>query len=412
MARRPPTVRLKLFADFRQVHLLDDGQSPDLGEAWTVKATEDRIAAAAGGLGLGTEQPDTVAVELAVVASEPDRVPAEHVTEASLELRSGRLVALGCTDYLPDARRISVTPGWYRVRASHSGLQKKEKIVVQLWPAPPADPKVLLRWTPPAAKPVASKPVRGPKNAKQAAQAARRGALDAALPVLSRLADGGDVAASASLAEILAFQGDWVGFVPRAEALLANPSAVRAGNVFTDLARAFRRAARELGRPELIAEAAARVPEDMASRRDATLLKDLVLPSELVSEPTPERRAAFDQAVAQTANSKRFEDRPQERARHVFALASNFQIESEVLRLWDEIGPGLTFDQALTVARWHAFRGRGEQAWSVIEGALPRFWPMDTAQVAPLVLLFDPLLSPLLTPARRAQVLATPRGPE
>ncbi len=150
----------------------------------------------------------------------------------------------------------------------------------------------------------------------------------------------------------------------------------------------------------------------MASRRDATLLKDLVLPSEQIAEPTPERRTAFDQAVAQTANGKRFEDRPQERARHVFALASNFQIESEVLRLWDEIGSGLTFDQALTVARWHAFRGRNEQAWAVIADALPRWWPMDSSQVAPLALLFDPLLSPLLTKERRAQVLATPRGPE
>lgn len=404
------SVRLELFADYHQIHLLDEGASPDLAAAWTVQATEDKLAVADGGIGIGTQDADTVSIAVEIHAAEPATRKADHITEASLEIRSGKLVVLGCTDHLPDAKRVPMAPGWYRVRVEHSGLAKKEKLTAALWPAPQADPRVCQRWAPAAP----SRPPRPSKikNAKQAAQAARRGRLDEAVPVLQQLADGGDKAASASLAEILAFQGKWAEFVVRAEAFFADPTVVCAGNVFTDQTRLFRRAARELGTPEIIDRAAAKVPQKYQPMAQATLLKDMVLPSARITEPTPQERQSYEAAVAGATTGSRFAGHPKELAQHCFALASTFHVEAEVFRLWTEVGDDLQFDQALTVARWHMFRQNQIGAWSIIEHTVSRWWPVDQAQVAPVSLLVDPLLAPLLTTEHCAWVLSQPKGPE
>lgn len=46
----------------------------------------------------------------------------DHVIEASIEVSSGRIAILGCTDYLPDAVRFELPEGFVRVRASRSNL--------------------------------------------------------------------------------------------------------------------------------------------------------------------------------------------------------------------------------------------------------------------------------------------------
>jgi hypothetical protein len=405
------SVRLKLYADYHQIHLLDDGARPDLATAWTVQATEDKLAVAEGGIGIGTQEADTVSIAVEIHAAEPAASKkADHITEGSLEIRSGRLVVLGCTDYLPDAKRIPVPPGWYRVRVRHAELAKKEKLTVALWPSPRADPRVCQRWVvAPPTRPQRSSKI---KNAKQAAQAARRGRIDEAVLVLEQLADGGDKVASASLAEILAFQGKWAEFVVRAEAFFADPSVVYAGNVFSGHTRLFRRAARELGTPEIIDRAAAKVPERYQRMAQATLLKDIVPFSARIAEPTPQERQAFEAAVATARAGRRFAGHPKELAKHCFDLASGFHVESEVHRLWAELGDDLQFDDALIVARWHMFRQGEVEAWSVIEHTISRWWPVDQAQVAPVDLLVDPLLAPLLTPERCTWVLSQPKGPE
>jgi hypothetical protein len=83
-----------------------------------------------------------------------------------------------------------------------------------------------------------------------------------------------------------------------------------------------------------------------------------------------------------------------------------------VLARWDPTNPGLGFDQAVSVARVLCKRGDPEQAWTLLEGYLRHWWPVDYAQVAPVELLYDPLLAPLVTPARGEQILRTPRGQE
>ena len=68
------------------------------------------------------------------------------------------------------------------------------------------------------------------------------------------------------------------------------------------------------------------------------------------------------------------------------------------------------FQSALDEARALVQAGDSERAWAVIEAALPG-WHSDSAtRVAPVILLFDPLLSTLITPRRAQQIARTPRG--
>jgi len=72
--------------------------------------------------------------------------------------------------------------------------------------------------------------------------------------------------------------------------LLAQPTVVLIGNVFTDMTRLVRRAAEELSDPGLVSRAASVVPTSHAAMRDATLLQEVQLPSERVVAAGERRR--------------------------------------------------------------------------------------------------------------------------
>jgi len=402
--------RLKLFADYRQIHVESDPPRGDLADAWTVQATEDRVAAAGDVVAIGTHDAVEVAVEVAILDAAPALDPrAEHVTEAPLAIASNVVVVAGCTDYRPKAKRFPIAPGDHVVRASHRGLAKgKETIRVEIFPrtGPSFDARVLVRFVPPPPK----KPKRTTalRTAKAAAKAAREGRIDEALDALRAMADAGDAAAAASVAEILAFRGEWASMVPYAMQLLAEPDAVYAGNVFSDLTRLVRRAARELDDPSVIERAAAVVPSSHAERRDATLRREYVDPT-TSRTPEPER---FAEAAREAAAGKRFRGKPVELAAHLFAVAVVLNVEDEIVARWDPTNPGLFFHHATSVARVLAKRGESERAWAILEGHLPRWWAVDHAQIAPVEVVVDPVLAPLITGARAEQILRTPRGAE
>jgi hypothetical protein len=102
------SVRLKLFADYRQIHLAAPATTLSLEDAWTEQATEERIAANKEIVGIGTEEAGNVSVSVEVLDAEPttDLATWDHVTEASLSLPTGELLIAGCTDYWPDAKRM------------------------------------------------------------------------------------------------------------------------------------------------------------------------------------------------------------------------------------------------------------------------------------------------------------------
>src|SRR5262245_10593636 len=100
---------LTLWADYHQFYLRDENAKGDLSESWTKEAVVRLLALADGTIGVGTVDDRFVAVTVNVLPSTPadDLEAWEHVTECSIKVTSGRIVVAGCTDYFPDALRIS-----------------------------------------------------------------------------------------------------------------------------------------------------------------------------------------------------------------------------------------------------------------------------------------------------------------
>lgn len=145
--------QLEIFADYFQFYLQDETAEGDLSDAWDATAVERMLAVSPGTVGLGTVRNMDVPVTLELLGSEPvgDLAPFDHVAEGSLVIATGPLVVAGCTDYFPDAARLDIEPGTYRVRLSCSGLNSlsedglegQDHYLVQLWQAPSIDPRVL-----------------------------------------------------------------------------------------------------------------------------------------------------------------------------------------------------------------------------------------------------------------------------
>ncbi|WP_447937029.1 hypothetical protein [Thermomonas fusca] len=135
---------LELFADYNQFYLQDEPASGDLSEAWTDEAVERLLALAPGTVGVGTASNGNVPVTVEVLSGEPAEPlePYDQVNECSLEITHGPLVVAGCTDYFPQAARLPVTPGVYRVRVSYC-LSSVERYLVQLWQATQIEPRVV-----------------------------------------------------------------------------------------------------------------------------------------------------------------------------------------------------------------------------------------------------------------------------
>jgi hypothetical protein len=143
----------KLFADYFQFYLQDDA-SPDLdADLWTKEAVGRLLAVGARSLMVGTVRNMTVPVTVEVFDREPPEEAGtwDQINECGLEVPSGRIVVAGCTDYFPDAARITVPPGWYGVRLfygnldalSEDGLEGDDFYKVSLWPSDGPVPIVL-----------------------------------------------------------------------------------------------------------------------------------------------------------------------------------------------------------------------------------------------------------------------------
>lgn len=134
----------QLFADYFQFYLENDsGAETDRSSLWTPEAVKNLLAVSPGVIGIGTVRNMTVPVTVEILDGEPmeDTGAWDQVSECSLEVPSGRIVVYGCTDYLPDAARINVTPGIYKARIyygklaalSEDGLQGEDHYTVVVW---------------------------------------------------------------------------------------------------------------------------------------------------------------------------------------------------------------------------------------------------------------------------------------
>ena len=149
---------LSLFADYHLFYIQDEAAEGDLSDNWDEAATARLLALAPGTIGVGTVRNVEVPVTIEIHEGEPagDTAAWDHIVEASIAVASGRLMVAGCTDYLPDAKRIPLSPGCYRVRVSYGGLdtiskdglERNDRYRLQLWPAPESELRILKQRAP------------------------------------------------------------------------------------------------------------------------------------------------------------------------------------------------------------------------------------------------------------------------
>ncbi len=149
--------RYELFADYHQFYIQDEQVDGDLSESWTQQAIDILLALVPGMIGIGTARNMTVPVTAQVLKEQPqdDLGNWDQVNECSLEVTSGTIVIAGCTDYFPEAARISVAPGWYRARIfygglntlSENGMEGEDHYKIVLWPDVETETRVLKQRT-------------------------------------------------------------------------------------------------------------------------------------------------------------------------------------------------------------------------------------------------------------------------
>ena len=122
-------IKLKLFADFFQFYIQDEKAETDLSDKWTIETVEQLLAVADGIVGIGTVRNMFVSVTVKVFDAEPmfltdNEIEIGQINECDLEVGSGKIVIAGCTDYFPDAKRMELENGIYRVRIYYCNLDK------------------------------------------------------------------------------------------------------------------------------------------------------------------------------------------------------------------------------------------------------------------------------------------------
>ncbi len=147
--------KFDLFADFHQFYVEDEDPVGTTEHIWDDKQSHEiALGIEKGIIAVGTERNFTVPVSLEIHDSEPeyDLSAWDRVNECSIDIPSGTVVIMGCTDYRPDAARIQVDPGWYRARVYYGGLDSvidfdkgDDRYRVALWPAPRSELKILKR---------------------------------------------------------------------------------------------------------------------------------------------------------------------------------------------------------------------------------------------------------------------------
>lgn len=137
-----------IVADYFQFYVQDDAapiDELDFAEAWTEDSVERQLVATPSAIGVGTSRNMTVPVVIEIADAPPDGDPAaELVTEASFDVKSGRLAIQGCTDYAPAEPRIEVIPGRHRARVfyydqeklSDDALEGDDRYRIVVWPDP------------------------------------------------------------------------------------------------------------------------------------------------------------------------------------------------------------------------------------------------------------------------------------
>ncbi len=272
-------------------------------------------------------------------------------------------------------------------------------------------------------------------------QAARRGETSKAVVMLRKRASEGDESSAASLAELCAFLGLWDEVIANMGKLIRNISQIRnLGNYPMQLFQLLARAGHETGRwtdilkiteMGIAAELKRHYDQHHEAIRTAyltwfrnlkryckkrkepiselTRVFDIANPIDKLSDE--ERRREYEKAV-QNKHAQHLKKKPTEYARHRLALARSFKLEDEIIAIYERLPSAIHFNDALDVCRSYMRRGDRLAAWAVLRDRIHQSAGDLPQHVAPIILLVDDLLRPLMTRERCDLILSTPRGPE
>ncbi len=152
---------LRLCAAYRQFYVQDSAPNGDICDSfWSKRAVDDLLAVGDGIIGVGTKSFDFVRVFVKTYQQVPETELSnwDHVTEAGLDVASGRLLVFGCVS--TSGLFFDLEEGHYRVRCSHANLAEEADCAsgeddlegsdwyfVQAWPSDRSPMAVLKRWS-------------------------------------------------------------------------------------------------------------------------------------------------------------------------------------------------------------------------------------------------------------------------
>jgi hypothetical protein len=115
-----------IFADYFQFYLRDEKANVDFSNSWNEDTTLYKIALVYGAVAVGTARNMTVPVEVEIVSDRPlySLDEWDMINECGISITRRNLIIAGCTEYLPDAKRLNVIPGDYCVLVFYKNLSK------------------------------------------------------------------------------------------------------------------------------------------------------------------------------------------------------------------------------------------------------------------------------------------------
>jgi len=138
--------KFDFYTQYNQFYLTDKNspQQTDADGFWNKNAFNERLAVEEGILGVGTESYGHIRGELFVLNEEnkkADYGKYDHIVEAGLEIKSGKLQILDCPNSEIEME-IHLKPGSYCVRVYSSNLagsdidedEGKDRYRIEIWP--------------------------------------------------------------------------------------------------------------------------------------------------------------------------------------------------------------------------------------------------------------------------------------
>jgi hypothetical protein len=258
-----------------------------------------------------------------------------------------------------------------------------------------------------------------PNKKKLARERALAGKADEAVAMLAPAA-ATDATAAASLIQLLAFKGQWNDVAKVALPFVDKLDLFDTLNVYSDTVALVAWAGVN-GAPVRPAELKARVkkssppPVRIALQRAVKLLSDPKGNGRVfLSDADPDPQGSLEAIEVMRKDEPKLwtPGRAAELTDRLLLIARSYGDHKGALALIKGDASELNWDQTVFAAEALVRKKDLKGAWNFIEARLATWWPLDVAEVAPVILLLNPDLKRLMTSERCRTVLSTPRGPD